>query len=263
MLKDDFVATVSHELRTPLTSIAGSLGLLEHANENLSEPSARLIKIAIANSERLVRLINGILDIEKIESGKATFDMHRTRIHPIVGQCIEAVRGMAAARSVRIVLDGECTDCEVHADPDRLAQVVTNLLSNAIKYSPSGKEVAVSVRRSTNAIRVSVRDHGPGIPAAFKPMYLKNSPRPKILTRARKAAPALGSASPKRSSRSTAAKSALATPPAAAPPSILIFRNGPRRPNPAARQPTPAPKRTPHDASYFARRRRARYSRSR
>jgi signal transduction histidine kinase len=169
MLKDDFVATVSHELRTPLTSIAGSLGLLALANGELSAPSARLMNIAVANSERLLRLINGILDIEKIESRNVAYDMHRIRVHPFVSECIESVRGFAAASGVQVILDGECMDCEVRADANRLAQVVTNLLSNAIKYSPSGKEVIVSVRRSTNTIRVSVRDHGPGIPDAFKP----------------------------------------------------------------------------------------------
>ena len=168
-MKDDFVATVSHELRTPLTSIAGSLGLLARNTEELSEPTARLVKIALGNSERLVRLINGILDIEKIESGNLAFDMRRIRLHPLVEQTIDSVRGFANAYGVQISLDAESADCEVRADPDRLAQVVTNLLANAIKFSPSGKEVVVAIRKATDVIRVSVRDHGPGIPESFKP----------------------------------------------------------------------------------------------
>lgn len=168
-LKDDFVATVSHELRTPLTSIAGSLGLLANTGEQLAPQAARLVQIALASSERLVRLINGILDIEKIESGNLPFDMRRIRLYPLVEQTIESLRGFAAAYSVQISLDPECQDCEVRADPDRLAQVVTNLLANAIKFSPSDREVVVTIRKATDVIRVSVRDHGPGIPDAFKP----------------------------------------------------------------------------------------------
>ena len=168
-LKDDFVATVSHELRTPLTSIAGSLGLLANTGERLAPQAARLVQIALASSERLVRLINGILDIEKIESGNLPFDMRRIRLYPLVAQTIESMRGFAAAYSVQISLDPECQDCEVRADPDRLAQVVTNLLANAIRFSPSDQEVVVTIRKATDVIRVSVRDRGPGIPDAFKP----------------------------------------------------------------------------------------------
>jgi PAS domain S-box-containing protein len=169
-LKDDFVATVSHELRTPMTSIGGSLGLLIGGAAGALPPSAeRLLKIAYSNSQRLVRLINGILDIEKIESGKAAFDMHPLDLRPLVEQGIEATRGYADGFGVRVRLEARAAPAMVRADADRILQVLTNLLSNAIKFSPAGGEVVVALEDVGAAVRVSVRDRGPGIPDSFKP----------------------------------------------------------------------------------------------
>jgi PAS domain S-box-containing protein len=168
-LKDEFVATVSHELRTPLTSIAGSLGLLlGKAGGELPEPMARLLTIAHKNSQRLVRLINDVLDIEKIESGKMEF--HLTRLEPgsLAEQAIESARGFASGYGVRIRLESTSRFSEVQADPDRLTQVITNLLSNAIKFSPPNDEIVVSVEQRDDTVRISVSDHGPGIPTAFR-----------------------------------------------------------------------------------------------
>jgi PAS domain S-box-containing protein len=145
-LKDEFVATVSHELRTPLTSIYGSLGLLMGRwGGTLPEPAARMLMIAQKNSQRLVRLINDILDIEKIESGRVVFKLSRIDVRSLVEQAIEASRGFAEGYRVRVRLDAASADSEVNADPDRLAQVVANLLSNAIKFSPADEEVLVTV----------------------------------------------------------------------------------------------------------------------
>lgn len=169
-LKDDFVATASHELRTPLTSISGSLGLLiGNPAWNLPKPAERLLAIAYANSQRLVRLVNDILDIEKIESGKIMFDLKRVKVRALVEQAIEAARGFAESCGVLIRLDAASVDGEVNADPDRLVQVITNLLSNAVKFSPAGGEVRVAIESGAATIKVSVRDHGPGIPAEIKP----------------------------------------------------------------------------------------------
>jgi signal transduction histidine kinase len=169
-LKDEFVATVSHELRTPLTSISGSLSLLMGAAaENLPDATRRLLAIAHKNSQRLVRLVNDILDIEKMESGQVAFKLGRVEIRSLVEQAIEANRGFAEDYGVRVRLEEESASGDVRADPDRLAQVVTNLLSNAIKFSPAGREVLVSIERRPGVVRVSVRDHGSGIPADFKP----------------------------------------------------------------------------------------------
>jgi PAS domain S-box-containing protein len=170
MLKNEFVATVSHELRTPLTSIAGALGLLVgNAGGTLPSSALRLITIAYANSQRLVRLVNSILAMEKIESGKIVFVLQRVGLQSVVKQAIEANQAFAEAHGVRMRLDAASAAGEIRADPDWLAQVLTNLLSNAIKFSPTGEEVVVAIEERGNAVCISVRDHGHGIPDAFKP----------------------------------------------------------------------------------------------
>jgi DNA-binding response OmpR family regulator len=168
-LKDEFVSTVSHELRTPLTSISGSLGLLVgQCSGQLPQMAERLLTIAHTNSQRLVRLINDILDIEKLESGHVVFNLSQVDIRQLVEQAIEDNRGFAEGYGVHIRFDTESADCEVNADPDRLVQVITNLLSNAVKFSPADGEVLVAVEKTGNVIRISVRDHGSGVPADFK-----------------------------------------------------------------------------------------------
>jgi signal transduction histidine kinase len=169
-LKDEFVATVSHELRTPLTSIYASLGLLMgQAAGELPDPMARLLAIAHKNSARLVRLINDILDIEKMQSGRTVFNFGRVDVRSLVEQAIEGNRALAKGYGVRIRLEGADAVCDVRADPDRLTQVVTNLLSNALKFSSAQDEVVVSIEEAVDAVRISVRDHGVGISADFKP----------------------------------------------------------------------------------------------
>ena len=168
-LKDEFVATVSHELRTPLTSISGSLGLLAGQwASKLPESAARLLAIAHTNSQRLVRLINDILDIEKLESGHVVFNLSKVAVRPLVEHAIEDTRGFAQSYGVQVRLGVMSDDADVNADPDRLAQVITNLLSNAIKFSPAGGEVLVAVEKNANDVRITVRDHGAGVPDDFK-----------------------------------------------------------------------------------------------
>jgi PAS domain S-box-containing protein len=168
-LKDEFVSTVSHELRTPLTSISGSLGLLaEQWASELPKSAARLLAIAHTNSKRLVRLINDILDIEKLESSRVVFNLSQVDLRSLVEHAIEENRGFAESYDVHVRLDTASTNSDVNADPDRLAQVVTNLLSNAIKFSQAGGEVLVAVGNDGNVVRISVRDHGSGIPDNFK-----------------------------------------------------------------------------------------------
>jgi signal transduction histidine kinase len=169
-LKDEFVATVSHELRTPVTSIVGALGLLAgNAGGSLPESAKRLLAIANTNSQRLVGLLNDILDIQKMEVGRIVFEFERVEVRPLIERAIEAHRAFAAGHGVRIRLDPASGAVDVRADPDRLMQVVTNLISNAIKFSPPGEEVVVAIEMRNETARISVRDHGRGIPDEFKP----------------------------------------------------------------------------------------------
>jgi PAS domain S-box-containing protein len=169
-LKDEFVSTVSHELRTPLTSISGSLGLLMgHWASKLPEPAVRLLTIAHKNSQRLGRLLNDILDVEKLEAGRVVFNLSQVGLRTLVEQAIEDNRGYADGHGVHVRLDPASVDGDVNADPDRLSQVITNLLSNAIKFSPAGEEVLVAIEKRGNVLRISVRDHGSGVPATFRP----------------------------------------------------------------------------------------------
>jgi signal transduction histidine kinase len=173
-LKDEFVSTVSHELRTPLTSISGSLGLLMgNAAGDLPKPMARLLAIAHTNSQRLVRLVNDILDIEKMEAGRFVFTFRRVDVRQLVELAIEANRAFAEGYGVRMRLEDCRPGADVRADPDRLLQVVTNLLSNAIKFSPPDHEVVLAVEKGADMVRLTVRDHGPGIPIDFRPLIFE------------------------------------------------------------------------------------------
>ena len=173
-LKDEFVSTVSHELRTPLTSISGSLGLLMgNAAGDLPKPMARLLAIAHNNSQRLVRLVNDILDIEKMEAGGAVFNFRCVDVRALAEQAIEANRSFAEGYGVRISLADAANTADVRADPDRLLQVITNLLSNAIKFSPADREVVLAVDKGGDFVRLTVRDHGPGIPVDFRPLIFE------------------------------------------------------------------------------------------
>ena len=167
-MKDEFISVVSHELRTPLTSIRGSLGLLFSGKlGELSEKGHRMIEIAVNNTDRLVRLINDILDLERMESGKIQMD--RQMCHPLdlLTAAVEVMQGMADKSGVNLLIVGQSESIPVgdqddsyscneeknetssylkvlpllYADSDRLTQVLTNLLSNAIKFSVAGATV--------------------------------------------------------------------------------------------------------------------------
>ena len=169
-MKNDFVSVVSHELRTPLTSIRGSLGLIAGgvAGE-LPEKARALVEIAAKNCERLVRLINDILDVEKIESGQMGFRFAPVELMPLIEHAIESNRSYAEGLEVELEIAAAVDSARVWADPDRLLQVLTNLLSNACKFSPQGGKVEVAVARRDGEVGVAVTDHGRGIPAEFQP----------------------------------------------------------------------------------------------
>jgi len=169
LMKREFISTVSHELRTPLTSIRGALGLVAGgATGALPEKAKELINIATSNCDRLVRLINDILDMEKIESGKMAFDVKTLDLSTVLTETISANQAYAAQHQAAIVVDGELPDLCVMGDRDRLIQVMTNLLSNAAKFTPPGGSVHVSLKRQGAYARIAVRDEGPGISEEFQ-----------------------------------------------------------------------------------------------
>jgi len=167
-MKDEFISTVSHELRTPLTSVVGSLGLLRSgAVGELPDAARRLVEIAENNSRRLIRLINDILDIEKIGSGRMHFESAPLDVARMLDQAIDGSRGLAATKQIALELAADDRPMLADGDVDRLLQVVTNLLSNAIRFSPEGGTVRTSLVREGDHAVVAIEDEGPGIPADF------------------------------------------------------------------------------------------------
>ncbi|MCP5249580.1 MAG: CHASE domain-containing protein [Candidatus Accumulibacter sp.] len=168
-MKNEFVSTVSHELRTPLTSIRGSLGLLDGgAAGQLPDAAKSLIAIAAGNCERLVTLINDILDMEKIASERMSFALTTQPLMPLVEQAVEANQGYAVQHDVCLEIVARLPAACAQVDPDRFLQVLANLLSNAAKFSPPGETVGVSLQRRGECLRVEVVDRGPGVPEEFR-----------------------------------------------------------------------------------------------
>ena len=168
-MKNEFISTVSHELRTPLTSIRGSLGLIVGgAVGELPAKAREMISIAHANSERLVRLINDILDIEKIESGRLQFDLRKQPIGELVAQALKDNTGYFQQYGAMPKLVDLAPGALVRVDGDRFIQVLNNLLSNAAKHTPPEGAVTVSLTRANGRVRLSVKDDGPGIPESFR-----------------------------------------------------------------------------------------------
>jgi len=162
-VKDEFVSVVSHELRTPLTSIRGSLGLLEGGvMGELPEEAGHMLATAVSNTDRLVRLINDILDIERIDSGRADVELAPVAATELVEQSVQVLDAVAAEAGVAIRIDVE--PITVAADSDRIMQTLINLIGNAIKFSGRGGVVTVTVGRDGGRGVFSVRDQGRGIP---------------------------------------------------------------------------------------------------
>ncbi len=169
-MKDEFVSVVSHELRTPLTSIQGALGLLENGVlGNLGGEALEMAQIAGDGSRRLLRLVNELLDIQKLELGTPTGNPEPVALGPLLSRAVAASRPYAATLRIGLDLDDRAPAVVVLADPDRLSQVIANLLSNAIKFTPPGEGVAISAARvAGNRVRVAVEDRGPGVPDEFR-----------------------------------------------------------------------------------------------
>jgi len=168
-MKNEFISVVSHELRTPLTSIRGSLGLVLGVRaQELSDKVKSLIEIAYNNCERLVLLINDILDIDKIASGHMRFDFRNESLAAVTQQAVQANEAYARRFDVQIDLRPIDEHLLVRLDAARYIQVLSNLLSNAAKFSPTGGRIEVRAEVAGERVRISVEDHGSGIPEEFR-----------------------------------------------------------------------------------------------
>jgi signal transduction histidine kinase len=167
-IKRQFVSVVSHELRTPLTSIKGSLQMLDSGLLGpLEADQQELVTMAVANADRLGNLVNDILDLERLDSGRMPLEPATVAATTLARDGVEGIRGAAEAAGVRLATDlpADGTPVDVHVDPHRMLQVLTNLLGNAIKFSERGSTITVSVRRVDSWVDIAVADHGRGIPA--------------------------------------------------------------------------------------------------
>lgn len=167
-LKNEFVSTVSHELRTPLTAIKGALDIVSGGlNLELPEQAISMLDIANRNVERLLILINDILDISKLESGEINFIFENIKIKTFLENCVELNQEYAKKYNTKFICEHLDENIIISADKDRLAQVMSNLLSNAAKYSPENIPVKIYTQVIDKVIRVSVKDYGKGVPEEF------------------------------------------------------------------------------------------------
>lgn len=167
--KDEFISTMNHELRTPLTSIKGSLSLLASGVGGSLPPRAgELIKIAHDNSDRLIGLINDILDAQKMAAGMMDFSFGSLELGPFLVEAIEANKGFGDIYRVNFAVGEMESSAWVNGDRARLMQVMANLLSNAAKFSPPQEQVDITLKKRNGFCRIAVHDNGPGIPPAFR-----------------------------------------------------------------------------------------------
>ena len=163
-IKNEFISVVSHELRTPLTSIYGSLKLLESGLlEREPHKQKRLLTIAVDNTDRLIRLVNDILDIERIESGTVRMVKSVCKVSELMAKTVDAIEPLADSAGITLSV----SNCggQVWVDPDRMIQAFTNLISNAIKFSPRDSTIWFTVIKQAGQMLFQVRDCGRGIPA--------------------------------------------------------------------------------------------------
>lgn len=168
--KGQFIASVSHELRTPLTSVIGALGMImEYPPDHMPDDAKVLVDMAYRNGKRLSVLINDILDFEKLEARQMAFHYQHVDLASFLQHTIELNEIYSDRHHVTFTVEPPPPGLAVRADENRLMQVMTNLLSNAAKNSPAGETVRITAAVNAGAARISVIDHGPGVPEDFKP----------------------------------------------------------------------------------------------
>lgn len=165
-MKSEFVSTASHELRTPLTSIHGALQLaLAGSGHRLDDEDRELLQISLASTDRLVRLVNDLLDLSKIEAGRMPFDIMPVDVRGLLEESARAMQGLASQRSASLVIHSLPDAPAVSGDHDHLMRVMTNLVSNALKYAPERSEVRLAAVPTSEGVEIRVEDQGQGIPA--------------------------------------------------------------------------------------------------
>ncbi|MEG5055553.1 MULTISPECIES: PAS domain S-box protein [unclassified Microcoleus] len=163
-IKNEFIGIVSHELRTPLTGIQMSLGLIKSGvYDKKPEKSRRMIEIALLDTNRLVNLVNDILDLERLDSGRAILEKTVCKAADLMQQAVDSTQAIAIQQQISLIVTP--TDAEVWATGDAIVQTLTNLLSNAIKFSPAYSTIHLSAENQTDFVLFQVSDHGRGIPA--------------------------------------------------------------------------------------------------
>ena len=163
-MKDDFISTVTHELRTPLTSIRAFSEIL-HDNPQMDQAQRdEFVVIIVKESERLTRMINQVLDLAKLESGSAEWHSAELDLKSVIEDAVSTTSQLMRDNGVRLTLDLPGHVPPVHADRDRLMQVMLNLISNAVKFCDrKDGRIAIALRQQPGALRVDVRDNGIGI----------------------------------------------------------------------------------------------------
>jgi Na+/proline symporter/nitrogen-specific signal transduction histidine kinase len=173
-MKDEFISTVTHELRTPLTSIRAFSEILHDNPELDAEQRIHFLGIVIRESERLTRLINQVLDLEKIESGRVEWHIEPVDVREAIGDCLAATEQLFRERGIRFEVEALPALPPVRADRDRLLQVLTNLVSNAVKFSPREQgRVWIRAHPHDHTVQVDVQDNGPGIRPEDQPVIFE------------------------------------------------------------------------------------------
>jgi two-component system sensor histidine kinase GlrK len=165
-MKADFFASMSHELRTPLTSIKEGTGLLlDGVGGETTERQRKLLTILAEESNRMINVVNSLLDLSKMEAGMMTYDFEMANVDPLIKRALSEMTPLVEAKQIKLESRVQSPLPTVRIDPERILQVLRNLLGNAVKFTPKGGQVSVVAKPIDGKVEVSVKDSGPGIPA--------------------------------------------------------------------------------------------------
>jgi two-component system sensor histidine kinase GlrK len=165
-MKADFFSSMSHELRTPLTSIKEGTGLLlDGVGGDTTEKQRKLLSILAEESNRLISVVNSLLDLSKMEAGMMAYDFEITHVDPLIKRAIAEITPLVEAKGIRLENEMDGALPPLRMDPERILQVLRNLLGNAVKFTPKGGLVRVAAKPADGKLAISVKDSGPGIPA--------------------------------------------------------------------------------------------------